>query len=183
MNIACLGWGSLIWNPDTLPLRNGWFQDGPLLPVEFARHSSNERVTLVLMPTLPSVRTLWSLLAVGNLGTARDELARRECVLKTKDRAIGFWCRTGGATGTCADVVGDWALAHQLDAVVWTSLGPRWQQEEGRVPSVDEVVNFVRAKGPESLAAEYIRKAPTQVDTDYRRRMVAAIDWLRQPAG
>lgn len=166
-----------------LPLRNGWFWDGPLLPIEFARHSSKDRVTLVLVPTVPSVRTLWCLLVARDLQTARDELARRESVPKSKDHNIGFWSRTSGASGTLADVIGNWAAAHQLDAVVWTNLGPKWQKEEGRVPSVEEVSEFIRSQGPDSPAAEYIRKAPVQIDTDYRRRMVAEIDWLSLQAG
>jgi len=182
MNIGCLGWGSLIWNPDTLPVRSGWYQDGPLLPVEFARHSSEDRVTLVLVPTVPSVRTLWCLLAVTDLQTARDELAARESVLKTKERNIGFWSRTSGASGMFAEVIGNWAAGHQLDAVVWTSLGPKWQHVEGRVPSADDVLNFVRPQGPDSKAAEYIRKTPEQVDTEYRHRMISEIDWLRPRA-
>jgi hypothetical protein len=183
MNIGCLGWGSLIWNPDKLPVQNGWFSDGPLLPIEFARHSREDRVTLILVPAVPSVRTLWCLLAVTDLGMARDELATHESVWKSKDRNIGFWSRNSGASGTFADVIGSWATAHQLDAVVWTNLGPKWKKEEGRVPSVEEVLSFLRRQGPDSKAAEYIRKTPEQIHTEYRRRMVVEIDWLRPRAG
>jgi hypothetical protein len=105
MNIGCLGWGSLVWNPDTLPVQGRWYHDGPLLPVEFARHSSRDRVTLVLVPTVPLVRTLWCSLAVTDLETARNELAARESVTQTKDRSIGFWPRTSGAGGMSADVI------------------------------------------------------------------------------
>jgi hypothetical protein len=37
MNIACLGWGSLIWKPCALPIASDWFNDVPELPIEFAR--------------------------------------------------------------------------------------------------------------------------------------------------
>jgi len=165
MNIGCIGWGSLVWNPDTLPIRGCWFKDGPLLSVEFARHSSRERITLVLVPTVPAVQTLWTLLAATDLLGAMGHLADRESVAKTRDRNIGFWSRTSGVRGTCAEIIGHWALAHNLDAAVWTSLRPKWGGIEGCIPSLPEVLDFVGKQGPESEAAEYIRRTPVQIET------------------
>jgi 1-acyl-sn-glycerol-3-phosphate acyltransferase len=51
MRIAVLGWGSLIWSPGNLKIDREWHEDGPFLPIEFARVSQDGRLTLVLFPT------------------------------------------------------------------------------------------------------------------------------------
>jgi hypothetical protein len=45
MRIACVGWGSLVWDPRDLPVKGAWRPDGPRLPIEFARQSDNGRLT------------------------------------------------------------------------------------------------------------------------------------------
>ena len=41
MNIAILGWGSLVPDPRGLPIAGGWHQGGPILPIEFSRISKD----------------------------------------------------------------------------------------------------------------------------------------------
>ena len=65
--IACLGWGSLIWDPKDLPIESGWHTDGPHLPVEFTRVSGGERLTLVITEGALPVSVLWSSLSVTSL--------------------------------------------------------------------------------------------------------------------
>jgi len=44
--IIVLGWGSLIWDPRELKIKNSeWQKDGPNLPIEFARISQDGRLT------------------------------------------------------------------------------------------------------------------------------------------
>lgn len=78
MLIGCLGWGSLVWNQRELPVRGPWFVDGPFLPIEFARLSNDERITLVLVEDRPLVRSLWNVMDVAGLDDAREALRKRE---------------------------------------------------------------------------------------------------------
>jgi hypothetical protein len=42
----------LIWDPRELPIQRQWFEDGPLVPLEFARQSNDGRMTFVIQPAL-----------------------------------------------------------------------------------------------------------------------------------
>jgi hypothetical protein len=90
MRIACLGWGSLIWDPGSLPLRRNkprWFTDGPELPIEFARKSSGGRITLVIVPRgkAKAQPVLWAHLTCLSVAQAHEALARRERRLRGDD--------------------------------------------------------------------------------------------------
>ena len=51
---AILGWGSLLWDSSTYPLKlsSEWLADGPVLPIEFSRVSQSRggALTLVIDP-------------------------------------------------------------------------------------------------------------------------------------
>jgi len=97
MEIACLGWGSLVWDPRSIPIRGKWFDDGPLLPIEFARESNDGRITLVISNTDHQVRTLWSLMSLTNLEAAKKALAIREGISESNIKnCIGFWVSPTG---------------------------------------------------------------------------------------
>ena len=124
MKIACLGWGSLIWTPGSLPIRRGWFYDGPLLPIEFARESGGRRITLVLANVNHRVRTLWALMSVDTIDRAKSALAAREGISESNIRySVGYWdSESDSFHGEYAAEIGGWARQLALDAVVWTNL-------------------------------------------------------------
>lgn len=179
MAIVCLGWGSLIWWPRELPVQGGWRNDGPRLPVEFARQSSDGRMTLVLVPGAELVSCLWALLDVHNLDEAREALRRREGIpAGNAERDIAHWTDGVGERNENVARIGEWAREHNVTCVVWTNLAPKFRGE-GKVPTVEEVVTYLQSlSGKERQDAErYIRMSPRQVTTRYRRVIEERLGW------
>ena len=182
--IACLGWGSLVWNPEDLPTLGQWLLDGPLLPLEFVRQStsgsSSGALTLVVVPEYgPRVRSLWTLLSIGTPEDAREALGRRERVPEgNRNKSIAMWMESDTHEPVVPEL-GTWARSHGISAVVWTALPPRFNEATGRIPAVDEAVRYLRGlTGEERQNAEtYVRMAPRQIDTPYRKRFVAELGW------
>jgi hypothetical protein len=180
MKIACLGWGSLIWDPRELPVFRTWFEDGPLLPIEFARQSADGRITLVLAEGQPLVRSLWALMPVTDPASARQALRAREGILsKNVERDVGLWVRGTEASGFCAETIGQWAERLELDAVVWTALPPGMRDARGTIPEISEIVDSLRELDPAASrnAENYVRRTPLQVDTPVRRHLEATFGW------
>lgn len=186
MLIGCLGWGSLVWNPGGLPIRGPWFVDGPFLPIEFARVSADNRITLVLVNDRPLVRCLWSALNVGGLDEAREALRKREGIPpRNVNIHIGVWEDGKQVRGNdTRDRIEAWAKLQKFDAVVWTELPPKFPDtngnaQEGVVPTAEQVVSHLDVlKGAERNNAEnYVRLTPRQIDTAYRRHIEARLGW------
>ena len=179
MVIACLGWGSLLWDPRELPIQGKWFENGPLLPIEFARVSRDGRLTLVIVPEYETrVRSLWALFSVGTVADAREALRLREGVgEKSGTKYIAVWPTEGCAPPS----VVAWAHQRRLDAVVWTALPAQMSGKE-TLPTADEAVDYLRGLPHERRqhAERYIRMTPLQVDTPYRRRFEAEFGWTPQ---
>ena len=178
--IACLGWGSLVWDPRELPVQATWFEDGPILPIEFARQSNDRRLTLVLVPAYEAtVRSLWAPFSVQSVAEAREALRRREGVREeNREKHIAVWSGEDARDPILAEI-GIWARSRNLSGVVWTALPPGFQGTDGCCPTADESVEYLRGLRHEARrhAEQYIRMAPRQIDTPYRRRFEAEFDW------
>lgn len=176
--IACLGWGSLVWDPRGLPIRRRWFDDGPIICVEFVRQSNDGRLTLVLHESGTFVRSLWAIMDSDDLDTAKKSLRIREDIRNDKPELIGAW-----TAGECSpDHIIDlqtWADARGIDAVIWTALPAKFQGKP-RAPSAEQAIAYLsqlRGRARDS-AEQYIRRAPKQVDTVYRRHFEANFGWV-----
>lgn len=183
MKIACLGWGSLIWDPKSIPIRGNWFNDGPNLPIEFARESANGRITLVLANVDYQVRSMWALLSSENLDGAKKALAAREGISEENIKfSIGFWDgKSGESYGLRTKEIGAWAEHLNIDAVVWTNLkcGFKGKGNRGTMPSCADILEHLQSLPSEStkVAKEYICKAPIQIDTEYRKQIQENLGW------
>ena len=207
--IACLGWGSLIWDLGDLPVeqRNNdlpappwarcahgprgsigdWQTDGPPVRVEFLRRSGcrvcqpdcrRGPLTLVLSEAVDPVPSLWARMTVETLDAAVTALARRERLTgRSVGTNVGRWSR-GQADPVQIPGLGVWASGrNDIDHVIWTALGPKFRGYAP--PTENEAVEYLDGLSGDHRrrAEEYVRCAPPQVNTAYRRRIVDGLGW------
>lgn len=111
--IACLGWGSLVWDSRELPIQRQWFTDGPFVKVEFVRQSSDGRITLVLHAAASPVRSLWAVMDSSDLDVAREALRKREHIPAGNRAHIGSWSK-GDDTPESIQNLPQWAESRAL---------------------------------------------------------------------
>lgn len=175
LNIACLGWGSLIWKPEALPLAGEWYQDGPELPVEFCRVGDKGELATALCCNAPSSQVLWALLAVDSVEQACASLREREQIAADRQDGIGVFIPDKTEVGPLAE----WAAVRKVDAIIWTALPPRLDAIEGRLPSLKDALGYLDGLSGERLehARHYIEQVPRQIDTPYRRAICKRFGW------
>lgn len=177
MTIVCLGWGSLVWKPGVLRCKGAWHDDGPELPLEFARVSRDGRLTLVLAEGVLAVRSLWCELDYAGVDQAQIGLAGREgCDIN----AIGRWPGKAPSHLPGADVIARWAQGRDVDAVLWTALPPKFKGTSGQGPaSSDEALDYLAGLSDEARqrAEEYVRRAPAQITTAFRSTFERVLGW------
>lgn len=181
MKIACLGWGSLIWDPKELQLKqtqHPWHPDGPILPVEFARKSRDGRLTLVIVTDGEERPVLWAEHAFNDLTEARANLCEREWHGGDPRSVVGLWQRDSLEQSLHAEKIDRWAKSQEFDAVIWTKLPPRFKGQE-RELSVEEAIDYLQSlSGDEKrLAEEYVRRTPRQIETRFRKVIESVLGW------
>jgi len=201
--VGCIAWGSLLWDPRSLPLAAPFRREGPTLPIEFSRVALDGRVTLVIDPGAEPIRTWWAPLAVDTVADGIAELARREGVAAERvadwigverraiARAAGVAdgvgvgrdaANAGGAgiaTAATRAAIAQWLASRSLDAILWTALPVRRPDGRFERPDGPELVaHLERLEGAARARAEqYIRRAPTPLRTPNRRLFEATFGW------
>ena len=172
MKIACIAWGSLLWEPRELKLASSWHPDGPRLPLEFVRDSDDsEELAVVMHEAAPLMPTYWALLDTSDLAAAREMLRQREKIRPEYPQWVGSIPHPDGGPVDARLAAWLGERAHEIDAVVWTALPAKFAKVSERAPSAHEALAFLAGlEGEQRRKAEdYIRKVPREISTLYRK--------------
>ena len=174
MKIAVLGWGSLIWLPKSLKIiENQWYEDGPHLPVEFARISGDGRLTLVIKPGWQDVSVLYAISNFDIVDTAVENLADREGSPISRIGYIDFLNQKHQirpANRGLLPVLQAWRKEKNFDAVIWTDLPPNFKDKTKTDFTLNNISSYFKGLSQDvfSVAKEYVENTPQQVETTFR---------------
>jgi hypothetical protein len=181
VKIAIIGWGSLLRKNKTLNLLDGWKDDGPFLPIEFAYASKREFLTLVLNPSSPTVKTYWGLSSFENLEAAIETVAK---FAGAKIDEIGFLSTDD--KNYCNKIspeiqlpLMDWLAEKCLDNVIWLDTRSNFKDVTHLEFTLDAAVDYIMGLGKnEALAMErYVIATPEQIETPLRDRLRRELGW------
>lgn len=114
----------------------------------------------------------------NDLASAKSALRKREGIPEKNDeKHIGSWS-TGQPSPALIPGLLEWASAQGVSHVVWTNLPARFNGDDGP-PSSEQVVQYLAGLvgAQREVAERYVRFAPRQIDTAYRRCIEAALQW------
>lgn len=186
MKTAILGWGSLIWQPKDLKFdaNIGWKENGPVLPIEFARISNDGRLTLVISPNGTAVPALYSVSSFDTMDLALLNLAVRE---GSGRKSIGYYDKSKDEFHPkdykFKENIKNWMSTTDFDGVIWTNLPEKWEIKENKIviENIDpnnRIDYLQNLKGIQSaLAEEYVRNTPKQITTKYRKLIIETLGW------
>ncbi len=90
MKIAIIAWGSLVWDPRTLQIKEDWDNQGPSLNIELSRVSKDGRLTLVIdFLNGVEIKTYYAQSSRSDLGDAISDL-RDKTIKGVGDKSESF---------------------------------------------------------------------------------------------
>lgn len=189
MDIAIIGWGSLIWDLEILEAQVDprWQRGaGPSLPLEFSRVSPKRQKALALIVDPDHGTECATSLVVSNRRSLEDavkDLAARE---RAPLERIGYASRNGNWRSNVGGLEARfeaWFAEQGFAGAVWTDLPGNFHEETGSPFSIDAAVDYLRGLEGRSLleAKRYIELAPEETMTALRRRLSSEDWWAAVP--
>jgi 2-succinyl-5-enolpyruvyl-6-hydroxy-3-cyclohexene-1-carboxylate synthase len=155
------------------------------LPIEFARISSDERLTLVIHPDSEEQTTYWAVSEYDNVRGAILNLMGRERCREEEIASMGTVDEIG--EDVVKTKIKEWLKnkAGVVQAAVWTNLTSNWPKKGRPEFTVEDAVRYleeIEQRQQESTeilkrAREYVRNAPEQIQTQVRKRMGTRPEW------
>ena len=178
MAIAIIGWGSLICSPGSFSLASRWHRDGPSLPLEFARVSGGNRLTLVISDGSPVLQTYWALASSDDMSTVIADVRLREGSTRIHS-AVRDRVQNSETIPVVAANMIEWLAQHpDLTGCVWTGLTSNWLEKRGRVFSEEDALDYLTGLPDQTAAKQYIENAPMQIQTPLRRIIRDRLGWV-----
>ena len=184
--IAIIGWGSLVWAPGDLAIEYPFQPTDLCLNLEFARRSSDGRLTLVLDPAIGVSCQVHATRYEGdNLNKAIRSLRMRERV-QAKEWIGYVNLKSGARRAEAFDFdpasvleIEAWGRRHNWDAVIWTALRSNFPSPF----TPDAAIRHLEALWPHELhkALDYVRNTPPQIKTPVRSAVEARFMSHRPP--
>ena len=189
MDIAIIGWGSLIWDLEILESQVDprWQRGkGPVLPLEFSRVSPKRKKALALIVDPDHGTECATSLVVSkrrSLEDAIQDLAARERA--PLDR-IGHASLAGRWQSTVSNLeahLEDWLRKSGFAAAVWTDLPGNFQDETGTPFTIPAAIEYLHSLEDASLleAKRYIELAPEETMTALRKALHREDWWSAVP--
>lgn len=184
MDIAIIGWGSLIWDLEILePQVDPRWQRGagPALPLEFSRVSPKRKKALALIVDPEHGTSCATSLVVSrrkSLEEAVADLAARE---RAPLERIGYASANGNWRSNVdgvAERFEAWFKTSGFAGAVWTDLPGNFHEETGTPYSLTAAMEYLQGLEGLSLleAKRYIELAPEETMTALRKTL-AGKDW------
>lgn len=148
--IVYLGWGSLIWNSDFLPILSNasWVRSNLKLPLEYSRISDKGkgRLTLVIDNKNGIYNRIWyTKTTTNNVNVAINKLKKREKTVSNNIAYINLKKNKFRINNTPIRLVNNiikWMKNKNFDTVIWTNLNSNWKKIKKTPYSIERAYKY-----------------------------------------
>ncbi|MDO8939712.1 MAG: hypothetical protein Q7U98_11180 [Methylicorpusculum sp.] len=181
MNIAILGWGSLLWDnrPEFDEQHEEWLFDGPSLKIEFSRVSKTRNGALTLVLDAKNGKECQVAYALSKRKNPDDAICDVRSREGTTLKNVGFHfaeiSRNQARDEEVLKAVQNWASKKKIDVVIWTDLESNFDEKsECKRPfSIETALCHIQVLDSQgkAKAAEYVWRTPAFVATPLREAL------------